>query len=62
MADKFKPGQPAPKSGQYEIIGPRGDKTGIERTVVKGEPFPPTLQKGQSYVMNKHHRKVFFLL
>lgn len=52
MANKFKPRQSAPKSGQYGIVGPRGGKTGVERTVVKGEPFPPTLQKGQSYVMN----------
>jgi len=52
MGDTFKPGQSAPKSGQYGIVGPRGGKTGVERTVVKGEPFPPTLQKGQGYVMN----------
>ncbi len=45
----YKPGETAPFSGQYEIIGPRGGKTGTERTVVKGEPFPPTTEKGQSY-------------
>ena len=33
-------------------VGSRGGKTGVERTIVKGEPFPPTLQKGQSYIMN----------
>lgn len=47
----FKPGQKAPASGQYEIQGPRGGRTGIERTVVKNEPFPPTLQAGQKYVL-----------
>ena len=26
----LKPGQPAPESGQYEIVGPRGGKTGAE--------------------------------
>ncbi len=36
----LKPGQTAPKSGQYEIVGPRGGRTGEERTVVRGEPLP----------------------
>jgi hypothetical protein len=47
----YKPGERAPRSGQYEIVGPRGGKTGIERTVVSGEPLPPTLQPGQQYVL-----------
>ncbi len=47
----FKPGQKAPTSGQYEILGPRGGHSGIERTVVKNEPFPPTQQSGQTYVL-----------
>ncbi len=45
----LKPGEKAPKSGQYEIVGPRGGKTGNERTVVKNEPMPPTPEKGQKY-------------
>lgn len=49
MTKTFKPGQEAPKSGQYEIIGPRGGETGEERTVVKGEPFPPTPKSGETY-------------
>lgn len=44
-----KPGEKAERSGQYEIRGPRGGRTGEERTVVKGEPLPPTPQKGQRY-------------
>ena len=44
----FKPGEAAPASGQYRQIGPRGGK-GPERTVVKGEPLPPTLQVGTTY-------------
>ena len=48
----FKPGQKSPQSGQYGIVGPKGSKTGIERTVVKNEPFPPTPKTGQKYVMN----------
>ncbi len=33
MAKSLKPGQKAPASGQYEIVGPRGGGTGKERTV-----------------------------
>jgi hypothetical protein len=47
----YRPGQTAPKSGQYGIVGPRGGDTGKERTVVKGEPFPPTPAPKQTYVM-----------
>ena len=49
MKSPVKPGQKAPASGQYEIIGPRGGRTGAERTVVKGEPLPPTPESGQGY-------------
>ncbi len=52
MSKTYKPGQTAPRSGQYGIVGPRGGKTNRERTVVKGEPFPPTEKSGQKYVMN----------
>jgi hypothetical protein len=45
----LKPGQKAPVSGQYEVIGPRGGRTGTERTVVRGEPLPPTPASGQGY-------------
>lgn len=49
--DHFKPGQTAPYSGQYELVGPSGEKTGQERTVVRGEPFPPTPVSGMQYVL-----------
>ena len=52
MSKKFRPGETAPRSGQYGIIGPRGGNTGEERTVVKGEPFPPTPKKGMNYTLN----------
>ena len=42
------PGTKAPRSGQYQQIGPRGRK-GKEVTSVKGEPMPPTPQKGTTY-------------
>jgi hypothetical protein len=45
----FHPGQSAPVSGQYEIVGPRGGRKGTERTVVKGEPLPPTPESGMTY-------------
>jgi len=45
------PGSKAPRSGQYEIVGPRGGKTGDERTVTRGEPLPPTPERGQEYVI-----------
>ena len=46
---KLTPGTKAPASGQYEIIGPRGGRTGVERTVVKGEPLPPTPNRNEGY-------------
>lgn len=52
----YKPGETAPASGQYGIVGPRGGDTGAERTVVRGEPLPPTPQSGQRYVMNDPSR------
>jgi YjzC-like protein len=52
MAKKsgFKPGQIAPKSGQYQQVGPR-DRKGREVTTTKGEPLPPTTAPGSSYAL-----------
>lgn len=47
----IKPGTKAKKSGQYEIVGPLGGKTGKERTVTAGEPLPPTPKKNQGYIL-----------
>ncbi len=49
MSKTFKPGQTAPRSGQYEQVGPRGGGTGKERTVTRGEPLPPTPKPGMGY-------------
>jgi len=49
MPQTFKPGEMAPRSGQYEIIGKRGGHIGDERTATKGKPLPPTPQPGQVY-------------
>ena len=42
----IRPGEKAPKSGQYEVIGPRGGHTGKEVTSVKGNVMPPTKSGG----------------
>jgi len=53
MSKTYKPGETAPRSGEYEIRGPRGGHTNEERTVVKGEPFPPTRKSGESYSLSR---------
>ncbi|KAB2853657.1 MAG: hypothetical protein F9K46_18035 [Anaerolineae bacterium] len=47
----IKPGQSAPWSGQYEIVGPRGGKTGVEITLVKGKVAPPSPKPNQTLVL-----------
>ena len=44
MNKPVKPGEKAPRSGQYEELGPRGGRTGHEVTISKGERVPPTRQ------------------
>lgn len=46
----LKPGQPAPVSGRYRQIGPRGGK-GSARTVLRGEPLPSTSKPGATYTL-----------
>ncbi|MBL8275313.1 MAG: hypothetical protein JNL93_01310 [Pelomonas sp.] len=46
MRKVFKPGTPAPKSGQYENPVTRTEVTGV-----KGKPLPPTPGAGQGYVL-----------
>lgn len=40
----FRPGQKAPRSGQYLNTGTRR-----EVTATRGEPLPPTPRQGQRY-------------
>lgn len=47
----LKPGNKAPASGQYGIVGPRGGRINHEVTAVKSKPMPPTPRKGQGYVL-----------
>ena len=52
MNELHKPGEIAEFSGQVEIVGPRGgDAGGAERTVTRGEPYPPTPEPGLRYAM-----------
>jgi hypothetical protein len=46
----FRPGEIAPRSGQYRENGPRGAR-GREVTVVKGEPMPPTTTPNRTYTL-----------
>lgn len=47
----LKSGQKVIISGQYEVVGPRGGRTGHEVTLVKGEPAPPTMKSGQKMIL-----------
>ena len=51
MAQIIKPGEDAPKSAQYELVGPHGGRKGVEVTVPKGKTMPPTPEKGQGYIV-----------
>ncbi|MEU0094549.1 YjzC family protein [Kribbella sp. NPDC006257] len=56
---KYTPGTPAPKSGQYKVVGPRGGDRGREVTSTEGHRLPPA-QKGERYVLDdatRHKRK-----
>ena len=54
----YKPGMKSPFSGEAQVIGSRGGKTGHEVTVDRNEKFPPTPQKGQSYIVSRRaHNK-----
>lgn len=45
----LRPGSPTPRSGQYQVVGPRGGSQGREITGVQGKPLPPTQAPGQGY-------------
>ncbi|HAM92676.1 MAG TPA: hypothetical protein DCQ00_04115 [Phascolarctobacterium succinatutens] len=46
----YKPGDKAPVSGQYEVVGPRGGSKEREITMVEGKKFPATQSdNGEKY-------------
>ena len=45
----LKPGSPAPESGVYQVVDAHRRSTGTERTVVRGDPLPPTPEAGQRW-------------
>ncbi len=49
----YEPGDISPINGQVELIGCHGSRTMIERTVVKGEPFPPVPRRGMRYIIKE---------
>jgi hypothetical protein len=48
-----KPGEPAPDSGLYEKVGPRGGKTGDTAVSVEGRPLPPTDKPGEGWILDE---------
>ena len=46
---KVRPGQDAPKRGDYTIIGPRGGKYHDVTMQKKGDTMPPTPKPNQQF-------------
>jgi hypothetical protein len=47
---KLKPGDPAPKPGTYEIVGPHGGNTGHAVHITHpGHPMPPTPKPNETF-------------
>ncbi len=52
------PGTPAPRSGIYEQVGPRGGRTNEQADSTRGKPLPPTDGPGRGWtlVTPAHHK------
>jgi hypothetical protein len=58
MKNTLLPGTPAPRSGIYEQVGPRGGRTGEQADSTRGKPLPPTERVGQTWrLMKPSHRR-----
>ena len=51
MNKPVKPVVRAPRSGQYEELGPRGGRTGHEVMISKGERVPPACHPGGGFTV-----------
>jgi hypothetical protein len=58
MSKILKPGEPAPRSGIYDMVGPRGGLTGEQKVSTESKPLPPTDKAGQGYRLARpaHHQ------
>lgn len=45
----YSPGETVEQSGLYPVVDSEGNEQGYEVTVVQGEPFPPTPEKGWGF-------------
>ena len=54
---QMPPGAATPRSGIYEQVGPRGDRTGEQADSTRGKPLPPTSQPGRRWTLVEpaHH-------
>lgn len=52
---KVKYGEICPISGHWEIVGPVGARTGDERAVTEGEPFSPTPEPSEKFILADEH-------
>lgn len=48
----YHPGQPVPRSGLYVVIDPQGNRTQFTEPLVYGEPFPPRVGHGYTYLLS----------
>lgn len=48
--DPLAPGTPAPRSGTYREVGPRGGKSGGSVTIARGMALPPA-KKGRNWAL-----------
>ena len=54
LKETVKPGETAPKKGEYPVVGPRGGDLGRSVTIPdKGTTMPPTEKPGEKFVVPK---------
>lgn len=56
---RYRPGETVSISGQYAVVDSRNQLTRSEVTCVRGEPFPPTIGTGYTYMLvdaTRHRR------